>query len=58
MRDGGPVIASVDREQRLTGLDWVAGHDLDTSDDTAALDRECDNLTRGLDDADAATSSS
>jgi hypothetical protein len=48
LRDGRLVIARVDRKERLAGVDYVAGHNVDASDDTAALDGERDHLTRRL----------
>jgi hypothetical protein len=53
LRDGRLVIARVDREKRLAGLDCVAGYNVDASDDPAALDGESGHLTRRLDDAGA-----
>jgi hypothetical protein len=53
LRDGRLVMARVDRKERLAGVDYVAGHNVDASDDTAALDGERDHLTRRLDDAGA-----
>ena len=51
LRDRGPVVAIVNREERLAGLDEVAGNNSDAGDDAAALGGKSDHLARGLNDS-------
>ena len=53
LRDGRLVIARVDRKERLAGPDYVAGRNVDASEDTAALDGVRNYLTRRVNDAGA-----
>src|SRR5262249_10124939 len=48
LRDRGPVVAIVNREEGLAGLDEVAGNNSDAGDDTAALGGKSNHLARGL----------
>src|SRR5262249_25379259 len=51
LRDRGPVVAIVNREKRLAGLDEIAGNDSNTGDDPAALGGKSNHLARGLNDS-------
>src|SRR5262249_61083356 len=51
LRDRGPAVALVNRDERLPGLDEVASNDSDAGDDAAALGGKSNHLARGLNDS-------